>query len=92
VFRLIANLFKFFTAAAVIFAVIVLIFVVKENPNSYSFWLMIGGVVFIVFLLGTVAVQIVIMNEITRIREIVEGGKLLTSKDNSTEKKQEPSI
>ena len=91
-FRLIANLFKFFTAAAVIFAVIVLIFVVKENPNSYSFWLMIGGVVFIVFLLGTVAVQIVIMNEITRIREIVEGGKLLTSKDNSTEKKQEPSI
>tara|TARA_A100001011_G_scaffold221453_1_gene229383 strand:+ start:104 stop:382 length:279 start_codon:yes stop_codon:yes gene_type:complete len=92
VFRLIANLFKFFTAAAVIFAVIVLIFVVKENPNSYSFWLMIGGVVFIVFLLGTVAVQIVIMNEITRIREIVEGGKPLTSKDNSTEKKQEPSI
>ncbi len=91
-FRLIANLFKFFTAAAVIFAVIVLIFVVKENPNSYSFWLMIGGVVFIVFLLGTVAVQIVIMNEITRIREIVEGGKPLTSKDNSTEKKQEPSI
>ena len=91
-FRLIANLFKFFTAAAVIFAVIVLIFVVKENPNSYSFWLMIGGVVFIVFLLGTVAVQIVIMNEITRIREILEGGKLLTSKDNSTNKKQEPSI
>ena len=87
-FRLIANLFKFFTAAAVIFAVIVLIFVVKENPNSYSFWLMIGGVVFIVFLLGTVAVQIVIMNEITRIREIVEGGKPLTSKDNSTNKKQ----
>jgi len=92
VFRLIANLFKFFTAAAVIFAVIVLIFVVKENPNSYSFWLIIGGVVFIVFLLGTVAVQIVIMNEITRIREIVEGGKSLTSKDNSNDKKQEPSI
>ena len=91
-FRLIANLFKFFTAAAVVFAVIVLIFVVKENPNSYSFWLMIGGVVFIVFLLGTVAVQIVIMNEITRIREIVEVGKSLTSKDNSTNKKQEPSI
>ena len=91
-FRLIANLFKFFTAVAVFFAVIVLILVVKENPNSYSFWLMIGGVVFIVFLLGTVAVQIVIMNEITRIREILEGGKLLTSKDNSTNKKQEPSI
>ena len=91
-FRLIANLFKFFTAAAVIFAVIVLIFVVKENPNSYSFWLMIGGVVFIVFLLGTVAVQIVIMNEITRIREIVEGGKPLVSKDNSSNKKQETSI
>lgn len=91
-FRLIANLFKFFTAAAVIFAVIVLIFVVKENPNSYSFWLMIGGVVFIVFLLGTVAVQIVIMNEITRIRELVEGGKPLITKDNSTYKKQEPSI
>lgn len=91
-FRLIANLFKFFTAAAVVFAVIVLIFVVKENPNSYSFWLMIGGFVFIVFLLGTVAVQIVIMNEITRIREIVEGGKPHTSKDNSTNKKQEPSI
>ena len=91
-FRLIANLFKFFTAAAVIFAVIVLIFVVKENPNSYSFWLIIGGVVFIVFLLGTVAVQIVIMNEITRIRELVEGGKPLITKDNSTDKKQEPSI
>lgn len=91
-FRLIANLFKFFTAAAVVFAVIVLIFVVKENPNSYSFWLMIGGVVFIVFLLGTVAVQIVIMNEITRIREIVEEGKPLVSKDNSSNKKQEPSI
>ena len=53
---------------------------------------MIGGFVFIVFLLGTVAVQIVIMNEITRIREIVEGGKPLTNKDNSTDKKQEPSI
>ena len=91
-FRLIANLFKFFTAAAVLFALIVLIFVVKENPNSYSFWLMIGGVVFIVFLLGTVAVQIVIMNEITRIREIVEGGEPLTSKDNSTDKNREPSI
>jgi len=91
-FRLIANLFKFFTAAAVIFAVTVIIFVVKENPNSYSFWLMIGGVVFIIFLLGTVAVQIVIMNEITRIREIVEGAKPLISKDNSSNKKQEPSI
>ena len=91
-FRLIANLFKFFTAIVVFLAVIALIFVVKENPNSYSFWLMIGGVVFIVFLLGTVAVQIVIMNEITRIREIVEGGKPLINKDNSTDKKQEPSI
>lgn len=91
-FRLIANLFKFFTAVAVVFAVIVLIFVVKENPNSYSFWLMIGGFLFIVFLLGTVAVQIVIMNEITRIRQIVEGGKHLTISNNSNDKKKEPSI
>ena len=91
-YRLIANLFKFFTAAAVVFSVIVLIFVVKENPNSYSFWLMIGGFILIVFLFGTVAVQIVIMNEITRIRQIVEGEKYLTINNKSNDKKQEPLI
>ena len=91
-FRLIANLFKFFTAVAVIFFVFFLFSFLDENPNSYSFWIIIGGIILIVFLLGTVAVQIVIMNEITRIREILEEGKPLASKGNSSDKKQEPSI
>ena len=91
-FRLIANLFKFLIGIIVIFSLIALFIILNEFQNFYSFWLLLGGIVIIVFLLGTVAVQIVMMNEISQIRVILEK----TNKQNMTEKiiteKKEPSI